>query len=197
MTKEKSGGQYEKVLEGRHLLVLFFLVVLLCGFFFTLGFVLGRNQERAAARAAELKARSAANPTPSAPESTPTASPTDLGFYERLGTAKPQTPKAESTSPKPATTPAAGSAASSTPAGASAATKTAAGVFLQVAAVTNNEDAERLGSELRRLGFPAVVVAPASDRFYRVQVGPFSDAELAAAAQRRLEAQGFRVILKR
>ena len=42
--REKKGGHYEMTLENRHLLGVFFAVVLLCAIFFTLGFVLGRNQ---------------------------------------------------------------------------------------------------------------------------------------------------------
>ena len=39
----KRGGG-DRVLESRHLVGLFLGVVLLCGVFFTLGYVMGRNQ---------------------------------------------------------------------------------------------------------------------------------------------------------
>jgi len=170
----RGGRQYEMVLETRHLLGVFFAAVILCAVFFTLGFVMGRNQERAAARAAELKARTAEKPQ--AP-----ASPPDIGFYDRLESRRP--PAVESkpaeAAPSRRAAPAAGS------------------ILLQVAAVTRKDDAERLSKELLRLGFPSLIVAPTTDSFYRVQVGPFSDPELAAAAQRRLEAQGFKVFVRR
>ncbi|MFQ5926271.1 MAG: SPOR domain-containing protein [Terriglobia bacterium] len=184
MAKGK-GGAYEMVLETRHLVGVFFGVVVLCAVFFTLGFVLGRDQERAAAHAAELKSRSAAKRTPSAAEMPSSPSPTDLGFYDRVGTAKPAAASPGSNL-KPSPSPS-----------SSAVPSAAAPILLQVAAVTQKDDAERLQRELRRLGFPAVIVPPTSDRFYRVQVGPFADPELAVAAERRLEAQGFHVIVKR
>ncbi len=174
----RGGRQYEMVLETRHLLGVFFAAVILCALFFTLGFVMGRNQERAAARAAELKARTADKP--SAATQAPTAPP-DLGFYDRLESRRPvpvESKPAESAVPRRAAPP-------------------AGSILLQVAAVTRKDDAERLGKELLRLGFPSLVVAPTTDSFYRVQVGPFSDPELAAAAQRRLEAQGFKVFVRR
>jgi len=54
----------------------------------------------------------------------------------------------------------------------------------------------RLVGELKKRGFSSVIIPPSADRFYRVQVGPLESAELADAAQQRLEAQGFRQILK-
>lgn len=188
----KESGQYELVLETRHLLAVFFFAVILCSVFFTLGFVIGRSQERAAARAAELQAQAAAK---GSPESTPSASapaPTDLGFYDRVETRRPAPPQpapAGSGSGRPQ-----GELSTSQP---PATPKTSNPIYLQVAATTREDDARRLRGELLRLGFPALVVPPASDRFYRVQVGPFNDPELAAAARRRLEAQGFTVIQKR
>ena len=47
----KGGG--DRVLESRHLVGLFLGVVLLCGVFFTLGYVMGKTQFDAAVHAAE------------------------------------------------------------------------------------------------------------------------------------------------
>ena len=41
---QRGGGGGDRVLESRHLVGLFLGVVLLCGVFFTLGYVMGRNQ---------------------------------------------------------------------------------------------------------------------------------------------------------
>lgn len=189
MTKENKGRHYEMVLEDRQLLLIFFAVVALCAVFFTLGFFLGRSQG-----AAQKVTVAAEKPQSTQPEG-PSAS--DLSFYQRVeGKQPPETLPPTQTSPgvalpaaKPAPPPAPSATASSTPA--------AAPIYLQVAAVTEEPDAKRLAQELQKLGFPSVVRPPAGDHFYRVQVGPFANAELAAAAQRRLEAQGFRGIVKR
>src|ERR1700690_3018 len=52
----KRGGG-ERVLESRHLVGLFLGVVLLCGVFFTLGYVMGKTQYGGAVHAAESVAK--------------------------------------------------------------------------------------------------------------------------------------------
>ena len=180
---EKKGRHYEMTLENRHLLGVFFAVVLLCAIFFTLGFVLGRNQ---------MAAKAPASPGPD-----------DLSFYQRVEGKPPaetvpatkpaesKPPAAKPAAPKPATpTP-----AKTTPAPAKPAAP-AETYYLQVAAVTQEADAQRLVGEMKKLGFSSVIIPPSADHFYRVQVGPLGSVELADAAQRRLETQGFRQILK-
>jgi len=188
--QEKKGGHYEMTLENRHLLGVFFAVVLLCAIFFTLGFVLGRNQAVAKAPAAPAQ-----KPPASAPAGSP--APDDLSFYERvegkpsaetLPAAKP--PAAKPAEPKPAT-----AAAKPAPGPVKPAAPKET-YYLQVAAVTQEAEAQRLVGELKKRGFSSVIIPPSADRFYRVQVGPLESAELADAAQQRLEAQGFRQILK-
>ncbi len=188
--QEKKGGHYEMTLENRHLLGVFFAVVLLCAIFFTLGFVLGRNQA-----AAKAPASPAQKPSAQAPAASP--APDDLSFYDRvegkppaetLPAAKP--PAAKPVEAKPTTTVAKPAPAPAKP----AAPKET--YYLQVAAVTQEAEAQRLAGELKKRGFSSVILPPAADRFYRVQVGPLESAELADAAQQRLEAQGYRQILK-
>lgn len=199
MAKEKKGSHYEMVLEDRHLLGVFFAVVLLCALFFTLGFVLGRNQVAKIVPAGPAPKPAAAQPAPA---------PGDLSFYDRVeGKQPPESvpasppPKAESkpagAAPAKPVSPPATRTPSPTPTPTSPAPAASPSIYLQVAAVTQESDAKRLAGELRKLGFPTVIVPPRGDAFYRVQVGPFDNAELAAAAEQRLEAQGFRQIIKR
>lgn len=192
MPKEQKGGQYEMVLEGRHLLGVFFAVVLLCAVFFTLGFVLGRDQASGPKTTAAVPAKT----SPAAPAQQP--APDDLSFYQRVEGKQPPESLAASQPPQQQ----AGKAPAEKPVGPGAATRPSAAaatapIYLQVAAVSNEADAKRLADELWKLGFPAVVRAPAGDRFYRVLAGPFDSSELATAAQRRLEAHGFRDIIRR
>lgn len=164
----------DMVLGPRHLLGVFFLVVLLCAIFFTLGYVLGRSQS---------PPQKALVSPPKAPATGATPPSTDLTFYEHV-----------EGKPAPANLP---EQPQKQPAPASAAASTAAPIYLQVAAVTQESEAKALAQRLRELGFPSVIRPPRDDRFFRVQVGPFQSSELADAAQRRLEAQGYRDIVRR
>src|ERR1700730_4439497 len=49
----KRGGGGDRILESRHLVGLFLGVVLLCGVFFTLGYVMGRTQFSGSVHAAD------------------------------------------------------------------------------------------------------------------------------------------------
>src|SRR5260370_7694879 len=48
----KRGGAGERVLESRHVISLFMLMLLFSGVFFTLGYVMGRNEYDGSVRAA-------------------------------------------------------------------------------------------------------------------------------------------------
>ena len=185
MSPEKRGGHSDTVLEGRHLLGIFFAVVVLCAVFFTLGFVLGRNQ--AAERAAASPPTQAA-PPPQPAQQQPQAR--DLTFYDRVEKPQPSEslPQKQPAETKPAPVPTAPAKPSAT---------NAKPIYLQVAAVSQEADAKRLLSELHKLGFDSEIRPPKEDRLYRVMVGPLANDELATAAQHRLEAQGFRDILRR
>jgi cell division protein FtsN len=50
---------------------------------------------------------------------------------------------------------------------------------------------------LQQKGFPAFVVTPTADNFYRVQVGPFSTQAASEKARQALQREGFKSIFKR
>jgi cell division septation protein DedD len=68
---------------------------------------------------------------------------------------------------------------------------------LQVAALVREADALALAQALQQKKFPAFVLTPGDDHFYRVQVGPYGDPQSANAARHALETQGFKSIVKR
>jgi cell division septation protein DedD len=68
--------------------------------------------------------------------------------------------------------------------------------LLQVAALTKQSDALALAKTLQKKGFPATVLSPQTDKFYRVQVGPYSDSKSADNAKKGLEDTGFKAIVK-
>ncbi len=69
--------------------------------------------------------------------------------------------------------------------------------MLQVAAVQRESDAMALAQALQQKKFPAYVITPGTDKFYRVQVGPYADTQSATIARNDLEAKGFKSIVKR
>jgi len=70
------------------------------------------------------------------------------------------------------------------------------GFVLQVGAMTHESNANALSESLQRNNFPAFVFKRSSDRFYKVAVGAFTDANSAAVVKRELEKQGFKAILR-
>ena len=78
------------------------------------------------------------------------------------------------------------------------ATIPAAGYFVQVAAVSKQDDAEALVDALKKKQCPAFVASGSSaDKLFRVQVGPFGDAKEAEAMRSRLINDGYNPILKK
>ena len=73
----------------------------------------------------------------------------------------------------------------------------AGATVLQVAALVREADALALAQALQQKKFPAFVLTPGADHFYRVQVGPYGNAQSATAARHALESQGFKSIIKR
>jgi cell division septation protein DedD len=74
----------------------------------------------------------------------------------------------------------------------------AAGYFVQVAAVSKQEDGEALVDALKKKDYPAFVASPIpTDKLFHVQVGPFPDIKDAEAMRTRLIADGYSPILKK
>lgn len=187
------------MLEGRHVLAVFFAIVVLSAVFFTLGYVLGRMQgEARSAGVAAVGRRPAQPPGSKAPSGEAPASgqgagsPSDLSFYEAVEkkgvnaelTPKPAAPVETKLPTKPPETPV-GTAAHPP------------GITLQVAALLRREDAESVAEVLKHKKYPVIVVPPSADQFYRVQVGPFANEQMAQRMRKRLEDDGFKVITKR
>ena len=70
-------------------------------------------------------------------------------------------------------------------------------IVLQVAALEKESDALAVAQALQQRKFPAFVLPAAADKYFRVQVGPYANAQAAASAQKQLESAGFKSIVKR
>lgn len=220
MSGSRRGG--ERVLESRHLIGLFLGVVLLCCVFFTLGYVMGKTQYgNTPVEAASLDSVKSLPPAAKpAPVQTPAS--TEWDFYTEKKTTdvplKPPSAKSaasESRTPTVVTTPrispnapasrniSSSSARSSLLSAALPPTRYRAprmsrnAIVLQVGALRSESDALAMTDALQRKGFPAFVVIPASDSFYRVQVGPFPTQAVGEKAKQSLEREGFKAIYRR
>lgn len=218
--KKPGGGGRETVLESRHVVGMFLGVVVLCGVFFTLGYVMGRTQQDSSVKAVSAS-NAGARPMekPVAPAAAPSSWDFVSGGDAKKAAGKLETPgvtpppggpprEISSTPMKPegaaARSPEKTAAAKTPPApgpAKSAATKAPViprgHVVLQIAALTRESDALALVDALQKKQFPAFLLTPASGNLYRVQVGPFPDGKAADAAKKALEREGFKAITKR
>jgi len=217
----KRGGAGERVLESRHVIGLFMLMLLFSGVFFTLGYVMGRNEIDGPVRAAtdffgkpgnsvfpkkDAVSKRANTPAPvAAPTDSPAPPNSDWEFYhagENKKTEDHLKPVASAPAPARKNVPVlVKSTASPRTAGGSPKTLNAplipGGAYtLQVAALTKEADALELATRLQKKKFPAFVLSPQGDKYYRVQVGPYADPKSADAARKGLEGAGFKAIVK-
>jgi DedD protein len=170
------------------MLLLFFGLVALCAVFFAMGFSLGRNSV--------LKTAIADSAPPSPPPTTavrPSAAKV---------TAAPSAPSSE-----PKENVADSSSAASTE-NTSATTSNGAasneptapvlnGYYVQVAAVSKQEDADALVDALKRKQYPAFTANSPPDKLFHVQVGPYTDIKDAEAMRAKLVSDGYNPILKK
>jgi len=195
-----SSQDTEITLGTGKLLVLFFGLVGICALFFALGYSLGRKSEPAitTASAAVL------------PQTVPGTSKTNSGsattppmtFYKSVEQkdANPQLTPAADAKTDTAATPANAAPAQAAPNTPDPTTTlpTASSYFVQVAAVSKQEDADSLVDALKKKQYPALIAAPVpTDKLFRVQVGPFSDVKDAEAMRTKLIADGYSPILKK
>jgi cell division septation protein DedD len=214
-------GAGERVLEGRHVIGLFLAVILLSGLFFTLGYVMGLHQSEASADdlpgKSEVRnppkpevASKRANKTAAAEPARETGPPADpeWEFYhagekgktdDRLKPApSASSPQLQQSAPVLVKSPPASRSAGNNASKASnSVTPPASAYSLQVAAMNKEVDALDLAKILQKKKFPAYVLSPHGDKYYRVQVGPYADSKAADVARKGLEDAGFKAFVKR
>jgi len=71
------------------------------------------------------------------------------------------------------------------------------GYFVQVAAVSKQEDAEALVEALKKKQYPAFALNSSPDKLFHVQVGPYSDIKEAEGMRTKLVSDGYNPILKK
>ncbi len=205
----QTDGEKELVLGNKQLISLFFVVVALCGVFFAMGYMIGRNTSTPVTANLEgsapppVAAAAARSPEPESaaePGSADTGQPDAAADPSGDGAQGPGAPQADS-APSPAarvdsaapvetepvaTHPVSTQAAHDTP----AAVPQPGATYLQVTAL-RRADADNLVKTLREQNFPALVAGSSKPDLFRVLVGPYHLTADVAAAKARLKSLGF------
>ncbi len=190
------------------LLFLFFGLVMLCGGFFGVGYLIGKNsatpQTVVSEAAGVATATGGTKPSSAIGRGTPPAQadndqkPADAQpYYESVGD-KNATSKLDPAPPAPAPVSAAKPAVQPEVSKAATTNTPGASYIVQVAAVSKQQDADTLVAALRKKQYPVFVTSnPPTDKLFHVQAGPFSDIKEAEAVKARLTNDGYSPILKR
>jgi cell division septation protein DedD len=163
-------------------LLVFGGIVVLCSIFFTLGMLVGRQQGQ---KIASVATAEAATTKPDA-EPAPIEEKPELTFFNSVERER----AAPALEPPPAASP---PAPPQPPASVNS-------INFQIGAIKKSRDADKLLRDVKKKGFKAFILAPApgeANPFFRVQVGPFSDAIEAENARKSLEAAGYKPILRK
>jgi cell division septation protein DedD len=188
----QADGEKELVLGNKQLISLFFVVVALCGVFFAMGYMIGRNTSKvvaanpevdgtAAAASAVPQSRDSEPPRETSADETATATQTPSQTPAQL-VAQPLPPAQADAQPAASTQT---QAAHDTPAVPEAGT-----AWLQVTAL-RRADADNLVKTLREQNFPVVLAESSKPELFRVMVGPYRQMADVADAKARLKALGF------
>jgi hypothetical protein len=188
--KNNETGEFELVLGNRHLLSGFFIVALLFGVAFAMGYIVGRSSIPSPKMQAEAASASTpeSRPQPAAPAAaapTPQASETPNTGAQQPAADVPAQPQTQPAKDGPAATPPPEASAPPAPAEDS-------GTYWQVSAVSQNT-ADIFAKALRDKGFP-VSLSPGPKNLTRVLVGPYPEGQL-GRAKSELENAGFHPIL--
>jgi DedD protein len=193
----------EITLSTGKLLGIFFALVIICGVFFTMGYLLGKSNSAGGRTeiVATLPSSSAGKPyagnkTPEAVTQTcPPGSPNCAA-----ATASDASSSAKPADQPPAAQQSSGSKTSdqstTQSAGADGKSGAASSFMVQVAAVSKQEDAEILVTALRKKQYPVFIANASGDPLFHVQVGPFTDRKDAEAMRTRLSGDGYNAIVK-
>ena len=172
------------------MLALFFGLVILCATFFGMGYSSGRMSAKSSADllpSPSTSSRGRVSPSsnnPGAPASQP-------GTGASQAESQPNAPDA-STGASPAA-----AASTSDQAAPIPPPQPGSGYFVQVAAVSKQEDAQALVESLKSRQYEAFIADASPDKFFHVQVGPFADVKEAESMRARLVNDGYNPILKK
>ena len=188
----------EITLNTGKLLGIFFALAIVCGVFFTMGYLLGKSTSAGgrteivgtipASGSAAGKPAAGNKVQPQAqtcPPDSPNCTASPAGNSDS-GSKSADSASTQSSAGK--------STDSST--GPDAKNATSGSFMVQVAAVSKQEDAEILKTALQKKQYPVFIANSAGDPLFHVQVGPFTDKKDAEAMRVRLAGDGYNAIVK-
>ena len=169
------------------MLALFFGLVILCATFFGMGYSIGRNSTKTSAellpspstsRPAHSSASSNKLPTPPVSPADSDSKPSDAQSAPDSSAANPPASASDQAAPVPPP-------------------QLGTSYFVQVAAVSKQEDAQALVESLKGRQYQAFIADATPDKLFHVQVGPFADVKEAESMRARLVNDGYNPILKK
>jgi cell division septation protein DedD len=204
----------ELTLRSTTLLAIFFGLVLICGLCFGLGYAVGRHgsQEPSAASQAAAGAQTSLQadgsrskpsaitqnnipPPPSAVADLPASVASDTNPVASSQSSAPVS-LAGSLLPQPQVRPAQPAAGLGGGRTVQPAIAPAGVQMVQIAAVTNPEDAEVLVNALRKRGYAVIARREATDSLIHMRIGPFSSRDEANKWSRKLLGDGYNAIVQ-
>jgi len=194
----------EITLSTGKLLGIFFALAIVCGVFFTMGYLLGKSTSAGGRTEIVATVPSSSAGKPYAGNKTPEAvtqtCPPGSPNCAPVSSSTDNTPAAKASDQASTAQPSSGSKTPDQSTGQSAGTDakngTASSFMVRVAAVSKQEDAEILVTALRKKQYPVFIANAAGDPLFHVQVGPFSDRKDAEAMRTRLSGDGYNAIVK-
>ncbi|MGE0042954.1 MAG: SPOR domain-containing protein [Vicinamibacterales bacterium] len=210
MASTTDDGFHEIQLNGKQLVFLFMAVTVVSVVIFLCGVLVGRGVTAEAAPADQMAAASApATDVPPPPDVAPPAvgesgapatASENLSYTERLEAAPGADERLEAASAPPAAAeepaataaapaPAAPAPAPAPPAAEAGGEPAGAGFAIQVAALSERSEADRIAARLTGKGYPAYVLAPApgTPAVFRVRVGKYTERREADSVAARLQ----------
>ncbi len=189
----------EITLSTGKLLGIFFFLSILCGVFFTLGYMLGKSTSPSSQSEilGTVPSSGSAAGKPTAGNKVQAAAPPSAGTTN-APSASAGGDSGNSKGSEPSATQPASSNKTPDASNAAAGDKNSApgSYMVQVAAVSKQEDAEILKAALQKKQYPVFIANSAGDPLFHVQVGPFTDRKDAEAMKTRLAADGYGAIVK-
>lgn len=213
---DHSHADREVTLNTGTVLALFFALALICAVFFGFGYSMGRKSTQAPVTAAassdsssdSTSAEDSASdkPAPGSPAIQPVPgymSQQEANTANGTATKTVVATKTVAPAPEPAmvktaaTAPVVRTPAPVAPAPVvSSAPAISGAVYVQIAAVSHQEDADVLKSALSRRGYKVVERSDANDHLIHVQIGPFGDRKAAEGTRQKLLGDGYNAFLK-